>query len=389
MNRRFIFYALCLSFLLTACASSNIQLQDGEKSWEERRPSTDKVKHTVYLIGDAGAAKSELSSTPLSKFAKHLKYDRRADTATSIVFLGDNIYPVGMPPLGHEDREEAESRLNKQLKSIKGFGGSVTFIPGNHDWYRYGRAGIQRQEAYLEDFLSQYNRPHTDFFTPSNGCPDIDMFEIAPDLVIVTGDSQWFLTEEEEENDYSDCKFKTRKDMTDAFKLALKDLKGKDVLFTIHHPFYSTGQHGGYFTTSSYISPLTQVNKNLFIPIPVVGVILNKMAPKLNSQDTESQPYMDYRQQFLPAIEEHGKTIVASGHEHNLQLHYVDGVYHIVSGAGSKREEVGKASFTKFAYGNHGYAVLDYYENKEIWISYYGLTEKDEQFKEVYRAQIR
>jgi predicted phosphodiesterase len=113
------------------------------------------------------------------------------------------------------------------------------------------------------------------------------------------------------------------------------------------------------------------------------------MRARISEQDTKSAPYTNYRKYLIPEIEKHGNTIVAAGHEHTLQYHKINDVHYIVSGSGSKRGPLVKEDYTKFAYGNYGYALVDYYQNGEIWMSFYANDLTDENFIEVYRSKLK
>ncbi len=384
-----IIYIFLVTLVISSCASSNMKFAKGEENWKDNHPLDDKIKHSIYLIGDVGGAKDGIPSIPLIELKKQLKVDQRGDENTDVVFLGDNIYPVGMPPEGHKDRKDAEQRLDVQLESVRAFKGNVTFVPGNHDWYTYGREGLKRQEVYIEKYLSQYNEEFTDYFRPSDGCGNVDVMVIGDKIALVSIDSHWFLADKPKDYDYSDCDIQTRQEFVEAFADALQALENYDVMLTMHHPFYTTGSHDGKFNFISYLMPLTQLNKYLVIPLPMSGIVVNIMRARLSEQDTKSRPYASYRHYLIPSIEKHGKTIVAAGHEHTLQYHKVNDVHYIVSGSGSKKSALVREDYTKFAYGNYGYALIDYYDNGTIWMSFYANDEDDENFVEVYRSQLR
>lgn len=387
LKRNFLLLATVI--LVCSCATSSLKLAKSEKDWKSKTPGGEKIKHSIYLIGDAGGAKMDKSTIPLIELQKHLKVDDRNDDATDVVFLGDNIYPVGMPPVGHENRADAEHKLNVQLESVRAFEGNITFVPGNHDWYTFGREGLKRQEEYIESYLSQYNETFTDFFRPSNGCGNVDVMIIADKIALLAIDSHWFLTDKPKDYDYSDCEIQTRKEFVKAFADTLSNLKDYDIMLTMHHPFYTTGKHGGWFRFQSYLMPLTEYKEQIRIPLPTSGFIVNKMRARISEQDTKSGPYAQYRHHLIPPIEKHGNTIVAAGHEHTLQHHVLNDVNYIVSGSGSKRGPLVKESYTKFAYGNYGYALVDYYEDDSIWLSFYANDESDENFVEVYRTKLK
>ena len=206
------FLLALIVILACSCATSSVKLGLGEEDWKSRKPEGSSIKHSIYLIGDVGGAKMGETTIPLMELQKQLKSDAREDEATDVVFLGDNIYPVGMPPVGHKKREEAEHRLNVQLEAVRAFDGNITFVPGNHDWYEYGREGLKRQEDHIENYLSQYNETFTDFFRPSNGCGNVDVMIISDKIALVSIDSHWFLTDKPKEYDYSDCEIQTRQE---------------------------------------------------------------------------------------------------------------------------------------------------------------------------------
>jgi len=385
---KYIFLLLTIS--LASCATKGIKMAKGEREWVSNYPQDSKIKHSIYLIGDAGGSDMGETTIPLIELQKQLKVDNRDDDKTDVVFLGDNIYPVGMPPVSHENRADTEHKLNMQLESVRGFEGNVTFVPGNHDWYEFGREGLKRQEVYIEDYLAQYNENFTDYFRPSDGCGDVAVHTVADKLAIISIDSHWFLKDmpRSGEYDFSDCEIQTRKQFVSAFADTLARLKDHDIMLTMHHPFYTTGKHGGYFKFSSYLMPLTEYKKQIRIPLPMSGYIVNNFRARVSEQDTKSAPYATYRQALIPKIEKHGKTIVAAGHEHTLQYHVINDVDYIVSGSGSKEGIVQAEKYTKFAYGNYGYVLVDYHSNGKIWMSFYALDEDDNNFIEVYRAEI-
>lgn len=379
-----------LSILFASCATQSVKLSSDQLLWQEQKPKEDsEIYHSVYLIGDVGGAEMNSTTIPLLQLKDQLAQDKRLDKKTDVVFLGDNIYPVGMPPLDHPDRTDAEYKLNVQLESVRDFDGNITFVPGNHDWYTYGREGLRRQEKYIEAYLSQYNEEFTDYFRPSDGCGNIDVMHIANDIVLVSIDSHWFLTDMEENYDFSDCQIQSRNQFVTAFSDTMDVLVDKKVMLTMHHPMFTSGRHGGNYSLSTIFMPLTQLNKGLVIPLPVTGYISTTMRSRITPQDTKSAPYASYRNHLIPPIEKHGRTIVAAGHEHTLQHNQINGINYIVSGSGSKRDEVAREKYTKFAYGNYGYALVDYYKNGDIWLSFYASLEDDDKFGIVYRNKLQ
>lgn len=380
-----IFAVMCV----TSCATYDVKLSEKDLNWkDEVLPANENIYHSIYLIGDVGGAKENESTIPLIELEKQLATDKRRDESTDVVFLGDNIYPVGMPPIGHQDRPLAEHKLNVQLESVRDFDGMVTFIPGNHDWYEYGREGLKRQEKYIEDYLSQYGEGFTDYFRPSDGCGNIEVMEISNDISLVTIDSHWFLTDKEEEYDFSDCDIKSRVEFVTAFADTMQALEDRKVMLTMHHPLYTVGEHSGKYPKKSIWMPLTEINPKLKIPQPILGGVSALMRSRITPQDVNSSAYASYRRYMIPPIEKHGNTIVAAGHEHTLQYHQINNINYIVSGSGSKSGATATTDYNRFASSDYGYALVDYYDSGSIWLSFYAQGDKTK-FEIVYRAKLR
>ncbi len=96
------------------------------------------VVATVILIGDAGAPKA--SGEPVLQAVGRV-LAHRPDTAV-VLFLGDNIYPRGLPDSADPGFPEAARRLHAQLALSSQ--APVLFVPGNHDWHKSGPEGWAR-----------------------------------------------------------------------------------------------------------------------------------------------------------------------------------------------------------------------------------------------------
>jgi hypothetical protein len=95
-----------------------------------------KVEFSLFLIGDAGEPDTHGKDAVLNTLSEKLKLKGKN---SSVVFLGDNIYPKGMVDEEHPDRKDAEDRLKAQLDVIKSHIGTGFIIPGNHDWEQGGK----------------------------------------------------------------------------------------------------------------------------------------------------------------------------------------------------------------------------------------------------------
>ena len=119
------------------------------------------LQYRLLLLGDGGEPEpDELVLKTLSEWAE------KDAARTSVIFLGDNMYPEGMT---ERKKHEASSRLIPQLAVVKTTGAHGLFIPGNHDWAN-GRAeglkAVLAQEKFINDVLAGESN-----FLPPGGSP--------------------------------------------------------------------------------------------------------------------------------------------------------------------------------------------------------------------------
>src|SRR5687768_1520902 len=104
--------------------------------------------YSLYLIGDAGLTK--VADNGLKQL---LRSNFNAGVPSGIIFLGDNVYPRGLPSEDGEEKNAAEAILLAQIGLVKEFNSSVFFIPGNHDWERGRQNGwnrIKQQQLFID-----------------------------------------------------------------------------------------------------------------------------------------------------------------------------------------------------------------------------------------------
>src|SRR4051794_6754912 len=94
-----------------------------ERNWKEAaRENQEEKRFAVFLIGDAGAPTLTKQEPNLKLLESELI---KAGKDSVVFFLGDNIYPYGMPEATSPLYEIAEKRLLEQLHILKNFQGKV------------------------------------------------------------------------------------------------------------------------------------------------------------------------------------------------------------------------------------------------------------------------
>jgi len=349
--------------IINACATHEAQYTNDYTSVEV--PNKE-IVHSFYLIGDGGKAAEQSKSEAIELFKKELNKASKNSTA---IFLGDNIYPKGLPKKNAEGRNEAEQQLGAQIKSVSKFEGNTIFIPGNHDWYSNGIKGLEREEKYINNKLGKNT------FLPSNGCP-IEKVNISDDIVLILVDSEWYLTNWDKQPTINDnCDIKTRINFFDEYESLIKKARGKTTIVAIHHPMFTNGPHGGQFSFGSHLKPL-----------PILGTLKNTIRKTggVTTVDMQNKLYIEFRKQIITLSQENDKTIFVSGHEHSLQYIVQDNLPQIVSGSGSKTTATRNVGKGQFSYGSLGFARLDVYKDGSSHVRFYS-AEDD---KVVFNTQV-
>jgi Omp85 superfamily domain/Calcineurin-like phosphoesterase len=350
----------------------------GFHSFGQKRPSEDPV-YRLYLIGDAGKP----GGNPTLELLK-LKLQRES-IQNGVIFLGDNIYNNGMPPKNDAHRPEAEAIIDSQIDVVKGFGGDIFFIPGNHDWDGGKKRGwqyIKEQELYIENALDS-----ADVFFPSNGCPGPIEIELTENLILVILDTQYFLQKGDKPGRSSSCGAKTAEEAFMQLHDILERNVHKKVIVASHHPIYTKGMHGGVVTAKDHLFPLTKLSPNLWIPLPIIGSIFPVYRQTLGSvQDQANLQHKSMVNTINDLLVTHKNLVHVSGHEHALQYLAKDNVNYVVSGAGSKQNTTVKQKRpSKFAGNYHGFGYIDYYADGKVWLTF---ESPDTPLPIVYEKQI-
>ncbi|MES2747761.1 MAG: metallophosphoesterase [Bacteroidota bacterium] len=322
-----------------------MQIAQNTSNEKEVVSDTSKISHSFYLIGDAGNAEKDSTVITLKNLKKYI--DQSNKNAT-VLFLGDNIYPKGMPKKEAPERPLAEHRLDTQIEAVANFKGKTIFIPGNHDWYNDGVEGVRRQQEYIEKKLGKKS------FLPKNGCP-IESININDDITLIIVDSQWYITNWNNHPTINeDCDIKTRTRFLDEFRDEIKKARGKTTIVAIHHPMFSNGAHGGRYDFKSHLQP-----------IPFLGTLKNilRKTTGVSNADLQNVHYNELKKSLVAAAQHNEKVVFVSGHEHNLQFLIEQNIPQIISGSGSKKTPTKNTGGGKYSHSENGFAVVTVYEN--------------------------
>ncbi|MEO1434472.1 MAG: metallophosphoesterase, partial [Bacteroidota bacterium] len=378
---------------LGACNAVRPYYEQSVKNWQNKSVDTSSpVVHTIYLIGDAGEPELDPLEPALASLQTHLE---ASDEHSTVVFLGDNIYPVGLPVHDPEEGEKseerliAEAKLKAQLDILKDFKGQPFFIAGNHDWNKSKSGGLERVIAQSEFVNAYLDNPNS--FVPAAGCPGPVEVSLTDQLTLLLIDSEWFVFDWEKEPDMnSDCEILTREAFIGAFRAAVERHQDKDIIVAMHHPLYTQGSHGGYYRFKDHLFPLTAANDKLWIPLPVLGSIYPIYRQTGGVAEDVSHPkYQELKQGLLNAVADKKNVIFAAGHEHSLAYYNQHDHHFIVSGAGCKSSPVRKGKKAVFAHAATGYAKVEYHQDGTMWMEFWEPLDGKIEGQMVFRHKLR
>ena len=329
----------------------------------------DTVEARIVLIGDAG--KLNFGRQPVVDAARDLI---PMDKKTTVLFLGDNNYE-GVPHDFLPQYKQSIALLDSQVSIADGTPANVIFIPGNHDWTAGGGrdhlANLKREERYV-DQLGNKNV----HYLPAGGCPGPEEYDISKDVVLVLYDSEWFFENGQKPGIESDCGSRTETEFYDELDNILGDNREKLVLLAGHHTLKSYGIHGGYFTLKQYFFPFTDLNPNLWIPLPVIGTIYPIARGVFGSpEDLQYPAYANMIGHIEKIVKRYPNVVLLGGHEHNLQLIQDSSYYYIVSGSGSKKTRVSQNKRVLYEAASLGFANLTISKNKNLKIDFYTVNQ--------------
>jgi hypothetical protein len=332
--------------LSTGFQASRTELQESPAPQAEwRGPATTRL----LLIGDAGLAESD------SAVIAELVARAARPGLTRVVYLGDNVYPAGLPPEQAPGRVVAEQRLRAQVAPFAGTNVELVFLPGNHDATGENPvATLRRQVEWLRTFAAAQGTRLE--YVPEAGKPGPACFRHGQ-LELIALDTQWWLGP-----DYS---AEQERAALAALERCLARAGAADTAGAIvlgHHPLVSAGLHAGFAGLKEHLFPFTRAEEPSFVPLPVLGsafAVYRKLYPSV--QDFGHPRYDAFVARLTASFTRNPPFVYAAGHEHSLQvLAPGRGVaYALVSGAGSRHTSVSHTDSTLFAQEALGFMELE------------------------------
>ena len=357
-----LYLSLSVFLIFTSCAVQRADYGENAKDFAKASDTKDSIIHSFYLMGNTGNP----DYINHSDYTKVLKDSlAKAPKNSTLLFLGNQIDPDGMPKKDDKNRNLAEKILDAQVALTKDYKGKTIFIPGNVDWQNNGIKGLKRQEDYLTKKLKDQSG-----FAPQNGCA-IEVKKINPKLALLLIDTEWVLADWNKNPKINEkCEIKTREDFYTEFEDQLNKNQNKTIVVAMHHPLLSHGEYGGYYAWEKQLFPFEQK-----IPLPVLGFIINlaKSTSGITPQYNINQSYKMMADRLKTLIAGRKNVVVVSGHDRSLQYIEQGDTKQIISGAISKPSAAKAVGKDDFSFGGNGFAKLNIFDSGNAEVSFYNL----------------
>jgi len=341
------------------------------------------IAYSVFLIGDAGvSARHDQVEQSLERDLGPVK-DR-----SFVLFLGDNVYPRGLPRPDAAEYADLQGRLARQIAAVTRAGARGAMVPGNHDWEKSGVGGFQAIVRQAEEANVLGKGLVT--FHPMGGCPGPDVLDEGPFRVILL-DTEWLLRDPTMPRGSAACPAGDDSTVMRLLDQYLREAGTRQVIVAGHHPLKSGGVHGGHFTVVDHIFPLTNLKSWAWLPLPIIGSLYPWLRGNGASvQDAGHERNREVRHELEKVFRRYRPLVYAAGHDHSLQvLAGSSARWLVVSGAGyfGHHTHTAWVDSTRYAAAKSGYVRLDATRGGRVRLSVI-TVDRDEVSTEAYSAWI-
>jgi len=338
----------------------------------------DSVMHAIYLIGDGG--RDTLPSAALQLLA----FENFDDMQSSVIFLGNNVYPKGNYTNETSLKAKiAERKLTAQFELFTTYQGQFYILPGNKDWKNGlpgGFQSVKQQQQISNDWFlknSTVKNAKTGVYFKSVGLPGPIVQMIHPQIKLVMLDSQWWL-QGDMFHKVGKLSGKNRKKTSEAAFRQLDSIvenSGKTnelLIVAAHHPIITNGFHAHLRQPFRFLINYT--------PMQLFGILgLNRFF----RQDLTQHRYKKYRKRISEIIQAHPSCVYVSGHEHAMEYFEKNGNHFIVSGSSERLDKLDRYIFpAKFMDDiENGFFKLSLMSSGKVQLAAFGVNARGEYWR--------
>ncbi|MGH7151585.1 MAG: metallophosphoesterase, partial [Planctomycetota bacterium] len=291
---------------------------------------------------------------------------RRAPPGSVVVFLGDNIYPAGLPEEEADAPGENARKLLDQIECFRGIAGlRVRFVPGNHDYVAGGFGSVLREaslaaRAGIDAGVDAGVRPAAPLGEPVAVSPPEP---VGRRWSLVYLDTVAWLRPEHRSAKAPDPRTELE------LVVRQETARGREAFVLGHHPVASHGRHGGFYSWREHLFPLHELrfigDAGYLLPLPLLGSLYPLLRGNGwvgSDEDMATAGNRAFVDSLTGALRAAPPLLYACGHEHALQVLRGPGLpWLVASGAGflGREESITTGRDTVFASPAAGYFRVD------------------------------
>lgn len=317
----------------------------------------DSIRYRIIFIGEGGktnTAQQEIFQHAATNILK---------SKTTVFYLDDSKYLQGKVAAASKEARTSLNTIRLQYEPMRAKGADVYFISANQAWNKMSTA--ERGKNDVDSLLK---------VTTGNACPDPVEINITDSLTIIAFNSGWWLMPYDNTNPDDSCECKTKADVIASLDELRYKNKDKFILLASVHPFQSYGVNGSRSTLKDHVFPLTAANKNLYIPMPVVGSLYPFFRSTFTTPKNLKHPlYKDMVKSIDEVFENFPNLVHVSGRDKGLQL-IKNKTVQVVSGQEAEHMATRKGKHTLFANTRAGYTIVDMLDNNSLRFTFYNYT---------------
>ena len=315
-------------------------------------PAQDSVRYRIIFVGE--------ETEPGDPFLEH-SLSQSIPGRTLLLFLDENKFLSAESKPGSKEAQREGNRFREIVEVARAKNIPAFFI-ANPGWNPLLSADGHKPDKETRDSILKGN--------PSLPCPDPVELPVTDQLAIVVFNSAWWLEPYSVETQ-SDCECKTRGDVLAVLDELRYKNQNRHLIVVSAHPFNAFGDEGRKSTLKDHLFPLTSLNKNLYLPLPVAGSLYRFFKSGFAGPQNSRHPmYKDMVSSVDEVLKGSQNRIHVSAHAKGLQL--VDEEYiQVISGSGANRKGVNKGSSSGFISPHPGYIIADLLADQSLRFRFY------------------
>ena len=278
-----------------------------------------------------------------------------------LILTGDITNKMITSPEGRQQIDQ----LKKLIDFFKKYpNGNLQILAGDRDWNNSGKGGQKNALTLEKEIETHIKETNTDNvkWTLEKGCPGPEVIELDEHLIMVAINSQWFNHPFDKPRPADAvCDIITLRDFMEELDDVIEENLEKNILIVAHHPIFSLGNYGGYFSLGDQMRPF-----------PLVGSFRTAFKANVGtSEDISNERLQTYEAGLTSMLYTKDNLIFATGHEKNQQLILRNNNYLVNSGAPSKGGFATSNFETVFNSKKAGLVQLEYLNDGDVKSHFY------------------